>query len=259
MRAIAVIAATVTLAAAPGLAQPDGDGVPVDVELLLAVDVSGSMDAEEHAVQRAGYLQALQHPELIEAITGGIHGRIALSYMEWAGPSAQVVVVPWREIDGAESAASFAAELDAIPVAQIRGTSISGALAYGMTLFPDNGYQGLRRIVDVSGDGANRGGPPLAAVREAVVAAGIVINGLPIIIRPTAGVVPLDRYYWDCVTGGAGSFVIPVAAPEELAAAIRRKLVLEIAEAMPPRLVPVQAAEPVDCVAAERGQLYRSE
>jgi hypothetical protein len=245
--------AALTLYAGSAQAQPDGQGVPVDVELLLAVDVSGSMDDEEHAVQRSGYLQALQHADLIQAIAAGAHGRIALAYMEWAGPNAQILAVPWREIDGAGSAAAFAAELDATAIAEIRGTSISGALAFGMTLFVDNGFDGVRRVIDVSGDGANRGGAPVTAARDAAVAAGIVINGLPIMIRPSVSPVPLDRYYWDCVTGGTGSFVIPVAAPEELAAAIRRKLVLEIAGDLPGRVVPVQAAEPADCLSGERG------
>jgi hypothetical protein len=252
MRASHVLAAAM-LAIGSAQAQPNGGGVPVDLELLLAVDVSGSMDDEEHAVQRSGYLQALQHADLIDAIAAGAHGRIALAYMEWAGPNAQILVVPWRRIDGAESAAAFAAELDATPIAEIRGTSISGALAFGMTLFADNGFDGVRRVIDVSGDGANRGGAPVTAARDAVVAAGIVINGLPIMIRPSVSPVPLDRYYWDCVTGGTGSFVIPVTAPEELAAAIRRKLVLEVAGELPARVLPVQAAEPANCLSGEGG------
>lgn len=252
----AAILLAVTAAAAPARAQD----AAVDVELLLAVDVSGSMDAQEHAVQRNGYLSALTHPEFIAAISAGYNRRIALAYMEWAGTASQVVVVPWRLIDGPEAAAAFATDLAAAPIAPIRGTSISGALRFGMTLFPDNGFEGTRRIIDVSGDGPNRDRVPAPFFRDIAVASGFVINGLPIMIRPSASQVPLDRYYWECVTGGPGSFVIAVTDPDELAATIRRKLVLEVAGRAPPaEVIPVQAFGPVDCEQVERSAqpLYR--
>ncbi len=242
------------LTAGPCYAQ--SDGATVDVELLLAVDVSGSMDDEEHAVQRDGYLQAIVHPEFLEAVAAGFHGRIAVSYMEWAGPSSQVVVVPWHEIEGPGSAAVFAEALAARPISLIRGTSISGALHYAITLFDGNGFDGVRRIIDISGDGANRAGGSVTAARDLALAAGYVINGLPIMIRPSVSPVPLDRYYWDCVTGGPGSFVIPVTEPDELAAAIRRKLILEVAGRTPAVVVPVQGAAPIDCLMVERSQPY---
>lgn len=248
MRLPAFVAATIV---SIGTCAAQNAGTPVDVELLLAVDVSGSMDAEEHAVQREGYLQAIVHPEFIGAVTAGFHGRIALSYMEWAGPRSQVIVVPWREIDSAEGAESFAAALAARPIAPIRGTSIAGAIGYGTSLFAGSGYDGVRRIIDISGDGPNRGGGTATTARDAAVAAGFIINGLPIMIRPSSSAVSLDRYYWDCVTGGPGSFVIPVAEPGELAAAIRRKLILEVAGITPARVQPVQAIQPVDCLAVE--------
>ncbi|MGF1625697.1 MAG: DUF1194 domain-containing protein [Alphaproteobacteria bacterium] len=252
-RALPILLA-VTLATVPALAQPAGGDMPVDVELLLAVDVSGSMDPHEHAVQREGYLQALRDPGFHAAVGAGMHGRIAIAYMEWAGPSAQVVVIPWRAIDGPASAGDFADALEASRIAPIRGTSISGALVFGTSLFEGSGFAGTRRVIDVSGDGANRGGPAMAATRDAVVAAGFTINGLPIMIRPTLAAVPLDVYYRDCVIGGPGAFMIPVAEAEELAAAIRRKLILEVAGLQPSRIVPAQAAEPVDCAVASIGQ-----
>ena len=251
MRMLAFAAATL-LSIDTGAAQ--SQGLPVDAELLLAVDVSGSMDAQEHAVQREGYLQAIVHPDFIAAVAAGFHGRIALSYMEWAGAGSQVIVVPWREVDSTESAQSFAVALAAHPIAPIRGTSISGAISYGTTLFSGNGYEGVRRIIDISGDGPNRGGVPATAARDAALASGFVINGLPIMIRPSVSPVSLDRYYWDCVTGGPGSFVIPVVEPGELAAAIRRKLILEVAGNFPARVHPVQAIEQVDCQAVENAR-----
>ncbi len=253
VRMLGIVAALVA-----GLGPARAQDMAVDIELLLAVDVSGSMDAQEHAVQRAGYLQALQHPEFLSAVEAGFLGQIALSYMEWAGPDRQVVVVPWRLIDGAESALAFVAELEAQPIAFIRGTSISGALAFGTGLFRGNGFEGTRRIIDVSGDGANRDRIPATYARDIAVDAGFVINGLPIMIRPSVASVPLDRYYWDCVVGGPGAFVIPVSDPDDLAATIRRKLVLEVAGDQPPTVavVPVQASEPVDCDAVERSQQY---
>jgi hypothetical protein len=238
MRLAAVAAAV--LALAPGRAA--AEDLPVDLELVLAVDVSGSMDREEQAVQRAGYSAALRHPDVTRAISSGAYGRIALTYVEWAGAAAQVTVIPWRLIDSPESSAKFADELDSRPIASIRGTSISAALEYVMPMFSGNGYEGLRKVIDVSGDGANNAGAPVVAARDAALAAGLVINGLPIMIHPSMGFVPLDRYYTDCVIGGPSSFVLPVKDVGQLAEAIRRKLVLEVAErTIDIRPIPVQA------------------
>ena len=244
-RLLVLIAALVT--AHPAAAQNRAAPVKVDLELVLAVDVSGSMDAEEHAVQRSGYVEALRHPDLWAVIWSGVHQRIALTYMEWAGPHSQVIVLPWRVIDSPEAARGFAEDLAARPIAYIRGTSISGALHYAARLFHSNGFEGSGRVIDVSGDGPNSAGSPVEPARDAVLAQGITINGLPIMLRPTRGAVELDRYYHDCVIGGFGAFVMPVTHPAELAKSIRRKLVLEIAVGAAPAVVRAQARARADC------------
>ena len=229
----------------------------VDLELVLAVDVSGSMDRQEQAVQRQGYVEAFMHPEVVDAIRSGPYGRIAVTYVEWAGPPSQSSVLPWTLVEDAATASDFAAGLAEAPFGRYRGTSISAALTFAAALFDDNGYDGLRRVIDVSGDGANNAGAPMAPVRDAVVAAGIVINGLPIVLGPSlqraVGAPDLAAYYRDCVIGGPGSFVIPVTEAEQLFETIRRKLVLEIA-GLPPRFLPVaETATPTtDCLIGER-------
>ncbi len=239
------------------LTGPAAAETPVDLELVLAVDVSGSMDADEQQLQRSGYVAAITRPEVLGAIRTGIYGRIALSYVEWAGPTAQSVTIPWRVVDDAATAGSFAAELAEAPFARIRGTSISGGLAFTAKLFDGNGYEGLRRVIDISGDGPNNMGAPVVPARDAVLAQGIVINGLPIMLRPSMWggrlMVGLDLYYTDCVIGGPGSFLLPVQEPEQLAEAIRQKLLLEIA-GLEPRVVlaQLQGRERVDCMIGER-------
>ena len=242
--ATAVALALLALTAAPAGAED----LPVDLELVLAVDVSGSMDVEEQAVQRRGYAAALRHPDVIHAIVDGGYGRIALTYVEWAGAASQATIVPWSLIDGAEAAGAFAEALDTRPISDMHGTSISGALDFAVGLFAQNGYAGLRQAIDVSGDGPNNNGRPVTPARDAAVAAGVVINGLPIMIRPSSVFVSLDRYYADCVIGGPGSFVLPVKDRDQLAEAIRRKLVLEVAGEPLIRPIPVQATLPMDCL-----------
>jgi hypothetical protein len=232
--------------------------VAVDLELVLAVDVSGSMDTDEQQLQREGYVAALAHPDVVGAIRSGGYQRIAVTYVEWAGPDAQSVTIPWRLLEDRASAEAFAGELAAAPFARIRRTSISGALDFSARLFDGNGYDGFRRVIDVSGDGPNNSGPPVAPVREAVLARGIVINGLPITLkrgdRGFGSIPDLDVYYEDCVIGGPGSFMIAIDAPDQFVDAIRRKLVLEIAGGEP-RLVPAsEAVRPprIDCMIGER-------
>jgi hypothetical protein len=226
---------------------------PVDVELVLAVDISRSMDAEEFALQRAGYVAALRHPDFVKAVRAGQHGRIALTYFEWAGTVREETQVPWQLIDGAEAAEAFAAALEGRPVRSFRGTSISGALVFGARLFGGNAFDGYRKVIDVSGDGPNNIGLPVVMARDAAVTDGIVINGLPILIRPSFTVRELDRYYAECVTGGPGSFVLPIKDASEFATAIRRKLILEVSGATAAaHIIPVQGAEPMDCGLGER-------
>jgi hypothetical protein len=179
---------------------------------------------------------------VISAIVGGVYGRIAVTYVEWAGPQSQEVVIPWRAVDGQASAEGFAAALTAAPTSHVHGTSISAALAFASTLFDGNGFGGARRAIDISGDGPNNMGPPVTPVRDAVVARGVTINGLPLTLRAgSPWGAPLDLYYEDCVIGGPGAFFLAVQAPEQLAEAIRRKLVLEIA-GRAPSLAPAQLA-----------------
>ncbi len=228
------------------------DPIEVDLELVLAVDVSGSMDDEEHAVQRAGYIAAIGHPDFVRAIRAGAYQRIALTYVEWAGSTLQTIVVPWRIIDSEASARAVADDLAARPITYIRGTSISGALVYSTALFDNNGYEGFRKVIDVSGDGPNRTGIAVGLARDLAVERGIVINGLPIMIRPSRSFVALDRYYADCVIGGPGAFVLPVRKAEEIAEAIRRKLILDIAARPRSSVMTVQNVEPVDCRIGEQ-------
>lgn len=248
----ATLAMIMSLTAGSGIAPAAAEsGTEVDVELVLAVDVSGSMDIEEAQIQRAGYVDALKHPDFLYAVQNGLTGRIAITYFEWAGRISENSYLEWHLISNAEEAASFAARLEARPIATRRGTSLSAALAYGATLFEGNGYAGMRRVIDVSGDGPNNFGAPVAPARDAATALGIVINGLAIMIRPSAVYGPLDRYYADCVIGGPGAFVLPVQEPEDFAIAIRRKLILEVSGRKPaPHLIPAASAS--DCMIGER-------
>ena len=234
----------------------------VDLELILAVDVSRSMDYDEQKLQRDGYIAAITDPDVIAAIGRGANGRIALSYVEWAGPNKQSVVVGWRVLDGAASARAFAAVLAEAPMQTFRGTSISGGLAFAQSRFEGNGYAAPRHAIDVSGDGPNNMGMPIEAVREKVLNAGTTINGLPIMIKQPdlfAAIGNLDVYYEDCVIGGPGAFVVVVRSASQFDEAIRRKLVLEIAGDTP-LLIPAggtteagpTGAKRIDCLIGEK-------
>jgi len=242
-----------------GLARPKAvfadkspSAIPVDVELVIAVDVSNSMDPQEQALQREGYILGLTSHEFLQALRNGSHGRIAITYFEWAGLYDQKIILPWRLIDGPESAETVTNEIKRAPYRRAPRTSIFGALQFAKPLFDSSGYGGLRRVIDVSGDGSNNMAPPITIVRNEVLAAGITINGLPIMLSrgyATGPSVPnLDIYYEDCVIGGPGSFVIPIKEREQFKEATRNKLVQEIA-AVPtkPRILPVQARPRVYC------------
>jgi hypothetical protein len=229
---------------------------PVDVELVLAVDVSQSMDFGEHELQRQGYVDALSHPQVLSAIRGGIYGRVAITYVEWG--ATQTVMAPWTLLEDAAGARRFAQALASEPIRTIHGTSISGALGFAASLFEGNGYEGIRQVIDVSGDGPNSSGEPVVPTRDAVLEQGFIVNGLPIMLREPAytfySIPDLDIYYADCVIGGPGSFVLPVDDASQLADAIRQKLVLEIAGA-PPRFTPAVEtgrAPRIDCLIGEK-------
>jgi hypothetical protein len=260
--ALTVLAAVAFALAAPArpprLADTSAGAIPVDVELVLAVDVSYSMDPDEQALQREGYVQALTSPDFMRALREGTHGKIAVTYFEWAGFSDQKIILPWRLIDGPESADGVAAEIASAPYRRASRTSISGALRFATPLFEGSGYRGLRRVIDVSGDGANNNGPPVVIERDTVLEKGITINGLPIMLkRPTFANIDienLDIYYEDCVIGGPGAFVVPIREREQFREAIRTKLVLEIASRTPDaRVVPASADAPrMSCTIGEQ-------
>ena len=259
--AVALAAFSVAVWAAPGVprfADKSPNAVPVDVELVLAVDVSYSMDPDEQALQREGYASAFTSKEFMQALREGAHGKIAVTYIEWAGQYDQRIIMPWRLIEGPESADAVAAEIAAAPTRRASRTSISGGLRFARGLFEHSGYRGVRRVIDVSGDGANNSGPPIVPMRDAVVASGITINGLPIMLKRanpgTMDIANLDVYYEDCVVGGTGAFVIPVRTREKFVEAIRNKMVLEVAGRQPePRVMPASADKPrVSCLIGEQ-------
>jgi uncharacterized protein DUF1194 len=252
------VAAPTTL---PHVADTSPNAIPVDVELVLAVDISYSMDPDEQALQREGYIAGITSREFMQALRSGMNGKVAVTYFEWAGPTDQKVIVPWRLIDGPEAADAFANEIARASYRRASRTSISGALAFAKPLFDSNGFRGFRRVIDVSGDGANNSGMLVTLVRDDVLSAGITINGLPIMLkRPssfTMDIDNLDIYYEDCVVGGPGAFVIPIREREQFKEAIRTKLVLEIAGRIPQRpVLPVQARAPrISCTIGE--QMWR--
>jgi hypothetical protein len=248
-----IVALVVNFAVYPAVAEETG----VDLELVLAVDVSGSMDRDEQELQRTGYIEAFRHSDVINAIGAGLLGRIAVTYIEWAGPANQTVIVPWMVIDGAKAGRDFGYKLSAAPASRFRGTSISGSLAFSAPKFDNNAFAGARRVIDVSGDGPNNMGMPVLIAREPVIAAGITINGLPIMIKKPNGfysIEALDVYYEDCVIGGPGAFLVPVQSTGMFVSAIRRKLILEIAGTAP-EIIPaseIRKTRRIDCLIGEK-------
>ena len=244
----------------PRLAQKTTDA-QVDVELILAVDVSYSMDLDELAVQREGYAQAIISSDFLQALKSGPLGKVAVTYFEWAAANDQKVIIPWRIVDGPETADAVAAEIMKAPLRRASRTSISGAINFGMELFADNPHKGFRRVIDISGDGPNNNGEPVLIARDAALAKGVIINGLPIMVKAatyaTMDIDDLDIYYEDCVIGGPGSFVVPIKERAKFKEAIRTKLILEVANLKTEGIViPVQARKSrVPCTIGE--QLWR--
>lgn len=257
LRLCVILAALVAVIV--GIRTPATADTQVDLELVLAVDVSLSMDMDEQRLQRDGYVAAFRDPEVWNAIQAGAAGRIAVTYVEWAGQLTQQTVLPWTLIDGPQAAAAFADLLEAQPISRARMTSISGALIYSARELEKNPYKGTRRVVDVSGDGPNNSGIPAEHARDELVGKGIVINGLPIMLKrdqPSGffDINNLDKYYSNCVIGGTGAFMIPIRDRSEFRSATRRKLILEISGLVPDepaRLIPVQV-DSFDCMVGER-------
>jgi hypothetical protein len=228
----------------------------VDLELVLAVDVSGSIDTTEAMLQRDGYVAALSSDEVIAAVTAGPLGRIALAYVEWAGLGTARTVVDWRVIDGPAAAVAFVAALEGQWPHTGRRTSISGVIEHALPMFEGNGFAGTRRIIDISGDGPNNNGMPILTARARAAELGVGINGV-VILNNDPGPLnfpvleDLDIYFEECVIAGQGAFVLAADGFADFGRAIRRKLVLEIAD-LAPRRGPLRYARGYDCLIGER-------
>jgi hypothetical protein len=209
----------------------------VDLELVLLSDASGSIDAAEIAFQREGYASAITDPAVLKAMTGGWNGKVAITFVEWGDALHQDVVVPWTVIAGPGDAAAFAQALLAAPRRAFGSNAIGSALQKGYELIEGNDLKGLRRVIDFSGDSAyNFNGFDVEPVRAQIIAAGITINGLAILCRADACsgrpvAYNLEQAFADYITGGAGSFVVTADSRETFATAVKRKLILEIADA----------------------------
>lgn len=261
MRKLLCLIALWAVGLGPPPAAAQTDVTEVDVELLLLVDVSRSMSRFELELQRRGYAEALLSDPVLTAVQSGLLGRVAMSYVEWAGVGSQRVVVDWMLISGEDEARAFVAQMSRSFPVGMRRTSIADALTSGAAMFRDNGFQGLRQVIDISGDGPNNSGRPVLSARDAVLDQGIIINGLPLMTRDNGGMPweldDLDQYYVNCVIGGLGAFAIPVTEWTEFAEAVRRKLVLEMVGLPPPPPILAQtpgrgSGEAYDCEIGEK-------
>jgi hypothetical protein len=216
--------------------------VPVDAAIVLAADVSRSIDDEEFALERRGYADAIRSQQLLDAISTGPHGAIALAYVEWAGDGEERVVVDWAVIRNQNDASAFAAAITAAPRSFIGRTAIGAAIDFSFALFAESAFDATRRVIDVSGDGTSNQGRLVTEARDAAVGAGAVINGLTIFNKKAAAMGGylamhtnppggLAQYYRENVIGGAGAFVVPIDDFRTFGEAMMRKLVNEIAYA----------------------------
>jgi hypothetical protein len=208
----------------------------VDLELVLLADATGSIDETEIRLQRQGYADAMVDPQVLWAIdNGGAESRIAVTYVEWAGAASQDIVVEWMVIEDEASARVFGERLMAAPRRAYGTNAIGAALLRGLSLIEENDFDGWRKVIDLSGDSSwNPQGPSLAVARDAVLGAGIVVNGLAILCREPCSGRPrfenLEAEYQDKIIGGPGSFVVTADGDQSFAQAVRRKLILEIAD-----------------------------
>jgi hypothetical protein len=227
----------------------------VDLALVIAVDISYSMDPEEQALQREGFAEAFRSPLVHDAIRRGVLGKIAVAYVEWAGANDQQVIIPWSVLDNPESILGFADKIASTPLRRAQRTSLSGAIDFSVQLHEKSGFETPRRVVDISGDGPNNQGRLVVPARDEAVGKGITINGLPIMLRRPGylDIPELDVYFKDCVIGGQGSFMVPVREREQFVQAIKTKILLEVAGLVPsgPRIEPIQAAPQTNCVVGE--------
>jgi hypothetical protein len=239
-RRTALVGSLATLAAATSARAAD---TPVDLQLVLAVDVSRSIDEVEAELQRRGYVEALTNDRIVDAILSGEHRRIAVCYTEWAGTHYQVVVIDWTVIDSRAAARRFADKLAEAPRTSQSWTAVGAGLAHAGQRFDNSGFSAKRRVIDISGDGRTNDGPPAELVRDRLIGQGIVVNGLPVMMnRSNFGRPPdlaLDKYYEENVIGGPGSFMIVADNFEHFGRAVRTKLVREISSSgVTPRPMP---------------------
>ena len=215
----------------PGLARAQ---TPVDLQLVLAVDASGSVDQRRFNLQTQGYVAAFQNPKVLNAIQSGAYQSIAVTMFQWTGPLLQSEVIPWMIIRDAASAQAVSRAIDAVPRRIFGGgTSISGAIDFGVTRFARGELESDRKVIDISGDGANNGGRSASRARDDAVSLGITINGLPILsIEPW-----LEQHFRDEVIGGPGAFLVSARDFESFGDAIVKKLIAEIAN-IPPQILP---------------------
>ena len=251
-RAVLALAVTLNTLGGPAPARADTE---VDLALVIAVDISYSMDLDELALQRQGFAEAFRSPEVQDAIRRGMLGRIAVVYFEWAGSWDQRIVVPWSVLDGPETADAFAEKVAAQPVRRAQRTSISGAIDYTMKLLGQSDVDATRRVIDISGDGPNNQGRVVTVARAEALAEGVTINGLPIMLKAPGylDIHDLDLYYRDCVIGGQGAFVVPARDREQFPAAIKTKILLEVAGLAPLKALvsPAQDGPRTDCMIGE--------
>jgi hypothetical protein len=199
----------------------------VDLQLALMVDASGSVNQARFELQRRGYVGALRNPRVLQAILGGAQQSIAITMVQWTGAFLHVTVLPWTLLNNQDSVLSAAKRIEDTPRQLFGGgTSISGAIDHAMTLFPQSPFKSERRVIDISGDGANNSGRSVISARDEAVKAGVIINGLPILAFET----DLDRYYHDFVIGGPGAFMVVAKDFESFADAILKKMIVEIAD-----------------------------
>ncbi len=214
----------------------------VDLQLVLAVDTSGSVSNERFILQQQGYAAAFRSPRLLAAILSGSTRSVAVTMTQWTGPAQPLQVVPWTLIKDEVSMIGFAEAIGRTPRQLFGGgTSISGAIDHAMALFGDSAFVGSRRVIDISGDGTNNRGRPASEARDDAVREGVIVNGLPILaLEPY-----LDQYYWENVIGGTGSFVIVAASYENFAEAVLKKLIIEIsADGTLGQAIDIASAEP---------------
>ena len=235
-RTLAPIAGVLAAASVAGAAMAAPEAV--DLELVIATDVSRSISHEEALLQRQGIAEAFRNPAVIRAIRSGFLRKIGVAYIDYSSRAFNRIVIDWTVVDGRESAESFASRLLAAPLTFGRRTSISDAIEMAREMIESNALDGTRRVIDVSGDGPNNFGNPVDAVRDATISRRITINGLPILNQADAFdrrfyLPDLDKYYLGCVIGGPGAFLVVAGSFEDFARAIRRKLILEIAGTAP--------------------------